>query len=261
MHQIQAPDGHHFYGHAAFSSDGALLFTTENHIESGAGWIGVWDRSLRYQRVDAFRSGGIGPHEILRLASGDLAVANGGIRTHPKTGREKLNLATMRPNLSVFAPDGTLKDQAEVPGALHQNSLRHIAATPDGAVFCGFQWQGDPYDAPPLVAQYQGDGSLHMGAIEDALLFRLDGYIGSVCASETMRLASSPRGGALIAFDEAGHQVNSFRAVDLCGLCPLTAQTCLATDGTGAVHEVTPSTLTRLNQYPLAFDNHLTALT
>ena len=36
------PDGRHFYGHGAFSSDGAILLTTENDIDSGEGKIGIW---------------------------------------------------------------------------------------------------------------------------------------------------------------------------------------------------------------------------
>ena len=52
-------------------------------------------------------SGGIGPHEILRLPGARLlAIANGGIHTRPDTGREKLNLDTMRPNLTLMDEDG-----------------------------------------------------------------------------------------------------------------------------------------------------------
>ena len=82
----------------------------------GAGLIGVWARADAYHRLDEFSSGGIGPHEILRLPSGNLAVANGGIRTHPETGRKKLNLDTMRPNLTVLSPTGGVVDVAAVPG-------------------------------------------------------------------------------------------------------------------------------------------------
>lgn len=135
---LRAPTGRHFYGHSAFSSDGTLLFTPENDIATGQGRIGVWDRGAGYRRLDEFTSAGIGPHEILRLPGGTLAVANGGIRTHPATGRDKLNIDTMRPNLAVFDTDGLLTDFAEVPDAIHLNSLRHIASAPDGTVVCGF---------------------------------------------------------------------------------------------------------------------------
>ena len=41
--RLNCPDGRHFYGHGAFSSDGTTLFTTENDFEAGQGRIGVWD--------------------------------------------------------------------------------------------------------------------------------------------------------------------------------------------------------------------------
>ncbi|MCY4179352.1 MAG: DUF1513 domain-containing protein, partial [Litoreibacter sp.] len=83
---LEAPDGRHFYGHAAFSRDGKYLFTTENAFEKGEGRVGIWDRSAGFERVGEVSSGGIGPHEIIRLPDGAFAIANGGIRTHPATG-------------------------------------------------------------------------------------------------------------------------------------------------------------------------------
>ncbi|APX14089.1 DUF1513 domain-containing protein [Tateyamaria omphalii] len=257
-----SPKGRHFYGHAAFSSDGILLFTPENDIATGAGRIGVWDRSAGYKRVGDVPSGGIGPHEILRLPNGTLAVANGGIRTHPDTGRDKLNLDTMRPNLTILAPDGPHIDTAHVPDHTHQNSLRHIAAGPDGTVICGFQWQGDPFDAPPLVALYKGNGTLLPADMDDAALYGLDGYIGSVSAfGQGHYAASSPRGNMAFTFDQSGQQTGAHKATDVCGLCAAPGGTCLVTDGLGRVHSLADTRLTLLKTHPLAFDNHLVALT
>ncbi|MEL6294713.1 MAG: DUF1513 domain-containing protein [Pseudomonadota bacterium] len=259
---LHAPQGRHFYGHGAFSSDGTLLFTPENNIATGQGWIGVWDRSAGYKRLDSFTSAGIGPHEILRLPNGLLAVANGGIRTHPSTGRDKLNLDTMRPNLVLFDASGQLTDFAELPADLHQNSLRHIAAARDNTVVCGFQWQGDPFDAPPLVALYTGDGTLSQAQMDDTALFGLDGYIGSVSAfGNDHYAASAPRGNTTFVFDAAGAQTGAVRATDVCGLCAAPQDTCVVTDGTGRVHWLRDNTLTQIATHPLAFDNHLVALT
>lgn len=259
--RLEAPAGRHFYGHAAYSGDGRLLFTTENEIETGAGRIGVWDRTLGYVRIDEFTSGGIGPHEILRLPDGRLSVANGGIRTHPSTGREKLNLDTMRPNLAVFDTDGQLQDLAEVPTARHHNSLRHIAAAPDGTVVCGFQWQGDPFDAPPLVGFYAGDGRLRDGEMDEATLRGLDGYIGSVSAlGATGFAAAAPRGGRVMTFDGGGNLTAIHSAPDGCGLAALPGGGCLVTTGFGAVLELTEETLKATGRHPVAFDNHVVAL-
>ncbi|MEP3846855.1 MAG: DUF1513 domain-containing protein [Paracoccaceae bacterium] len=257
---LHAPNGRHFYGHGAFSTDGTLLFAPENDTATGQGVIGIWDRSAGYRRLDEFMSGGIGPHEILRLPNGSFAVANGGIRTHPSTGRDKLNLDTMRPNLALFGTNGTMIDMAEVPSATHQNSLRHISAASDGTLICGFQWQGDPFDAPPLVALYSGNGTLRPAQMNESNLRQLDGYIGSVSAYGTDFAASSPRGGQTLTFDQAGAQTGLLRVTDVCGLCATASKTCLMTDGLGHVHSLSDNRLTRLAHHNLAFDNHLVGL-
>ena len=140
---LAAPDGRHFYGHGAYSSDGALLFTTENDYEVGTGRIGVWDATRGYKRVDDWDSGGIGPHDIKRLPGTDvLVIANGGIDTHPDSGRTKLNIPTMAPKLA-YIKNGAVLEEAALPAALHKNSIRHLAVSRDGMVALGMQWQGE----------------------------------------------------------------------------------------------------------------------
>ncbi|MEM7424347.1 MAG: DUF1513 domain-containing protein, partial [Pseudomonadota bacterium] len=58
---LDAPPERHFYGHGAFSADGARLYTTENAYEIGEGRIGVWAVDDGYRRIGEFASGGIGP--------------------------------------------------------------------------------------------------------------------------------------------------------------------------------------------------------
>lgn len=262
LNTLKAPVGHHFYGHGAFSADGKHLFTTENQFDTGAGRIGVWDRTAGYKRVGEFSSGGVGPHEILKLPSGLLAVANGGIRTHPSTGRKKLNLESMQSNLSVFTVSGVLTDRADVAPDDRLNSLRHIACSPHGTVVCGFQWQGDPYDTPQLVALYQGDGKLRPSQIEDDLLRGLNGYTGSVSAiGRDFFVASSPRGGRLLILDATGRVAHSHQALDVCGIGNTGRAIALVTDGNGHVYRLNNNLFETIAQYPLAFDNHLVALT
>ena len=258
--ELQAPKGRHFYGHGAFDPSGTLLFTTENDIASGQGRIGVWDRSLGYLRIDEFASAGIGPHEILRLPNGDLAVANGGIRTHPDSGREKLNLDMMAPNLTVFDLSGSIRDQAIVPDAIHHNSVRHIASAPDGTVICGMQWQGDPFAAPDLVNFYRGDGELRTTAMDDTLLYRLDGYIGSVAAAaDGSFFASAPRGNLAMVFDADGQIVQTFTSHDVCGICGR-ENGAMITTGDGLIAHFGQSQFAPLQHHGLFFDNHLVAI-
>ena len=106
--------------------------------------IGVWDISAGYARTAEFPSGGVGPHDIKLMPGGKLmAVANGGIETHPDTGRVKLNIPSMRPNLGFVALDGRIQETAELDRSLHKNSIRHLAVGDDGTVAVAMQWQGD----------------------------------------------------------------------------------------------------------------------
>lgn len=258
--RLTAPQGHHFYGHGAFSADGQRLFTTENHIETGQGRIGIWSRRDGYARVGDVSSGGIGPHEMLRLPGRDvLVIANGGILTRPETGREKLNLDTMRPNLTLMTQGGRLIDQAALPDVLHQNSLRHIAAFADGTVACGFQWQGDPFDSPALVGLYQPGVGLELLDSSATATRRLAGYVGSVAALQDGRIAvTSPRGGIVQMFDPALGFLAQNTQADVCGVAA-SGTVGLATDGLGGVHHVGRE-FTRIGQHDLAFDNHLVSI-
>ncbi len=259
-HEIVAPRGHHFYGHGAFSADGARLFTTENHIESGQGRIGIWSRQGGYTRIGETSSGGIGPHELLRIpGTRTLAVANGGILTRPETGREKLNLNEMRPNLTCLSEDGEQIAQWDLPPDLHHNSLRHIAAASDGTIACAFQWQGDIYDAPPLLALCSTDSGLRFASMPDSAMRNMAGYAGSVAVLGDNRIAlSSPVGGVAQIFDSAGRFESEMKQADLCGVAA-TATGGLATDGLGGVHRIADR-LSLLARHDLAFDNHLVAI-
>lgn len=260
LHRLAAPAGHHFYGHGAFSADGTRLFTTENHIASGQGRIGIWSRPDGYTRLGDMRSGGIGPHEILRLpGSTHLAVANGGILTHPDSGRDKLNLGTMRPNLTLMTEAGRMIDRAELPPALHRNSLRHIAADAKGAIACGFQWQGDPFDSPALVGLYQPGAGLQLLHSPAEATRRMAGYVGSVAMVPDGRIAAtSPRGGVVQLFDLQDGFQSQVAQADVCGVAAL-GPTALATDGLGGVHRIANG-MSRLHRHDLAFDNHLVSI-
>lgn len=259
--QLIAPRGRHFYGHATFSADGAYLFTTENAYDTGEGRIGVWDRARRFTRVDEFSSGGIGPHEIILLPSGDLAVANGGIRTHPESGRDKLNLDTMQSNLTILSPDGSVLDQAFLSEEHQLNSLRHIAPLPNGTIGCGCQWQGDIFETPSLFAIYTGAGQLASSQMDEALLRSLRGYIGSVASlARDQFVATSPRGNSAVVMDQIGNVMRTIRSYDVCGVATTSRNQTLMSNGDGAIHELNEKDDFQVAQHDLAFDNHLVGL-
>jgi len=259
---LSAPQGRHFYGHGAFSADGTRLYTTENAYAEARGIVGVWDAANGYARIGEFPSGGVGPHEILRLPGTDtLAVANGGIETHPDSGRAKLNLPFMQPNLTYLSAEGTALESVHPAETARANSIRHLAAASDGTVAMAMQWQGDPADAPALLALHRQGGALRPLAAPAAAHRALQGYAGSVAISgDAAEVAiSSPRGGQVHRFSFAGAFLGALHRADICGLAPHGAGF-LATDGGGGLQAFRQGAPVVLARHPLAWDNHAIAL-
>lgn len=264
--RLDAPKDRHFYGHGAFDRVGARLFTCENAYETGEGVIGVWDVSDGLRRLGEIGSGGIGPHELIVDRTADrLIVANGGVRTHPDSGRAKLNLPEMRPNLAYLdAGTGALLDRIEPPQALRMGSLRHLAQAADGAVAVAAQWQGAPTTPAPLLALHRlGDAELAFLAADDAEQFALRGYAGSVAFSgDGARVGiTSPRGGRLHVFDRQTRRLGRiYEVADVCGLAPA-RDGLFATDGAGGAAFIAASgQKVAAAAHDHAWDNHLVRL-
>jgi len=255
---LNAPMGRHFYGHGAFSLDGRLLFTTENDYEAGRGRIGVWDAQSGYQRIDEWDSGGIGPHDIKRLPDSDtLVVANGGIDTHPDTGRTKLNIATMAPNLS-YIDNGIVVEVATLPSEMHKNSIRHLAVGSEGQVAFGMQWQGDIPVGPLVGTHNRGEQIALMEGPADQVR-QMEGYVGSITWSgmgETVAV-TSPRGGLLQLYQtETSRLVTANVIADVCGVATIN-DGFIVTSGSGAIVLVGADSSTGSVHTDLAWDNHL----
>ena len=222
LHRIDAEPDRHFYGHGAFSPDGRVLFATENDYESGQGVIGLYDAGERYQRLGEYPSHGIGPHELILMPDGKtLAIANGGIRTHPDHGRAKLNIDDMTPSL-VFADiaNGQHLDQAGLPQA--QLSIRHLAMLADDRVAVAMQYEGPKTDQLPLVAIYDGAGLRTLEAPE-AIQRRMRHYGGSVAVDRAGEIiaVSAPRGNLVTFWDgRDGRYLTSADIRDGSGVAP-----------------------------------------
>lgn len=271
LRRCETGAGRHFYGHAVYSGDGKHLFTTENDYASGRGVVAVRDAaSLRLEAE--FDSGGIGPHQLAWLADGrTLAVANGGIRTHPSAPRQKLNLATMRPNLSlVDAASGRLIDQAV--GDHPQASIRHLAATPAGDVVVAMQYEGSPADDVPLVALYRptkGAGALEPLSIPLAEQRSLKQYTASVAvdAATGHAAVTCPRANRVTFWDTGtGRFVAKHRLGD-CGGVAVDAPNgeFVVSSGRGAILRFDTRTFAlardkTVRQPDLKWDNHLAAV-
>ncbi|WP_324752050.1 DUF1513 domain-containing protein [Roseovarius sp. Pro17] len=258
---LQSPHGRHFYGHGAFSADADWLFTTENDFEAGRGRVGVWDVAAGYLRVAEFDSGGIGPHDIKRLPGSDtLVIANGGIDTHPDTGRTKLNIPTMQPNLA-YVEDGDVREVAMLPSALHKNSIRHLALNPAGDVAFGMQWEGDgPVDT--LVGRHRQGNAINLLAASAKDIRAMDGYIGSIAYSNDAGTiaVTSPRGGLLQLYDATRATLReTVDLPDVCGVAP-----CLdgftITSGAGDIRNALAGRVGNRNVTTLMWDNHLVVI-
>lgn len=258
--RLRARTGRHFYGHGTFSKDGDLLFTTENDFSAARGVVGIWDAAQGFRRIGEFASGGTGPHDIRLLPDGrTLAIANGGIETHPDTGRTKLNIATMRPNLSYADLGGTLLETVELGAEFRKNSIRHLAVARDGTVGFAMQWQGDLGARPPLLGLSQRGARPDLLCAPDDQADQMAGYAGSIAISGGADLVAitSPRGGACQVFDRGSRALaDEVRLDDVCGVAPA-HQGFRLTNGLGQIWDLPHQGATLQARHPLQWDNHL----
>jgi hypothetical protein len=258
--RLETPEDRHFYGHGAFTADGALLFTTENAIADGSGRLGIWDAGDGYRRIGEIATGGAGPHEVRLMPDGRrLAVANGGIETDPTSGRAELNLATMRSSLAYLdAGTGALLDLLSLPEPLRLLSIRHIAAGRDGTLATAMQWQGSALEAPPLLAVHRpGAAALQTLAAAPEVQRHTRNYAGSVAVSDDGRRAAitAPRGNLMLICDLDSGAVERVDSADICGVAAADSGFACST---GAGLFLRPGVDPAPVRIPgLAFDNHL----
>ncbi|NVO54254.1 DUF1513 domain-containing protein [Rhodobacteraceae bacterium B1Z28] len=257
--QLEAPAGRHFYGHGAFSTEGERFYATENDYEAGEGVISVWD-GTSFERLGEFSSGGVGPHDMRLMPDGKtLVVANGGIETHPDTGRSKLNLPTMQPNLTYVDLSGTLLEQLELPFALHKDSIRHLAVRGDGLVGFAMQWQGSQTEYPPLLGLHRWGEQPRLLSAPEADQNTLQGYAGSIAFSadgNTIAI-TCPRGNALHRFNANSRAfIDAFALEDVCGL-GAGRDGLVFTTGTGTFGALTGADPAISARSDCQWDNHL----
>ncbi|TGU99417.1 DUF1513 domain-containing protein [Mesorhizobium sp. M00.F.Ca.ET.151.01.1.1] len=250
--------GRHFFGHGVFSPDGALLYATENDFDNAAGVVGVYDARAKFNRIGEFPTYGMGPHELLLLGDGrTIAVANGGIETHPDFGRAELNIATMKPSyVLVDRVTGDLIEKHELPAALHQLSIRHMDADRSGTIWFGCQYRGPGTDRPLLVGRAARGKDLALLDMPQTLLSGFRNYIGSVAANPVAGTVavSSPEGNSLVVIDAgSGGVVSSNTLVEVCGVAPDGAGF-MATTGAGEIIEDSGATR---SEPDYVWDNHM----
>ncbi|NVK18421.1 MAG: DUF1513 domain-containing protein [Methylocystaceae bacterium] len=250
---ITADEGRHFYGHGQFNQDGTLYFTTENAYDEERGMVGVYDVTQGFKRIAEWSSGGIGPHQM-RLYKNRLIIANGGILTHPDTGRATLNMDDMAPNLTyIDITTGQITQQFSLSEDLQHLSIRHIDVDDNGIVYMGLQDQVKNRRDLPLVWKTNGDTLDMMDEpVEGWEIF--NGYIGSVSTNTHGLCVASPRGGCAHIWDQTG--TTYIKQKDVCGVSKNADGSFILTSGEGIVRDLDGQN----QRHALHFDNHCQAV-
>ncbi len=263
VNNIQSQADCHFYGHGAFSKDNQYLYTTENLYDKKRGLIVVRDAQT-FQVLDRFDSGGIGPHELMLMPDGNtLVIANGGIETHPNHPRKKLNIETMQPNLA-YLDISTGKVLSSYAPPDNQLSIRHLAVSPNGAVYAGAQYQGKKSTIQPLVFAHHGEDSLQPFRASQTQWFKMQQYTASLLISNDLLCVSCPRGSRLSFWDTTTlSYVDQQIFSDVSGLANSNGKI-LASSGKGLLKKLDRtqpiSGPTSINRLSLRFDNHMTMI-
>ncbi|WP_421779973.1 DUF1513 domain-containing protein [Kiloniella litopenaei] len=254
------PAGHHFYGHGFFSPDGKLLYTTENDYENERGIIGIYDTTNSFTRVGHYDSYGIGPHEAILLSDGiTIAIANGGIITHPDYPRQKLNLSSMKPQISyIDRRDGKIISQSKLPADFTQLSLRHISAAKDH-IWIGGQFEGDPSSNISLVATHRIGEEITPVSHEKTYL-GMKQYIGSVSANidGSLVATTAPKGNKVAIWNSETRELVKILSHSDAGGVAASGKDFIISDGQGNLWQKDQV----IYQDPeIAWDNHLSAIT
>ncbi|MBT3032391.1 MAG: DUF1513 domain-containing protein [Candidatus Thiodiazotropha sp. (ex Lucina pensylvanica)] len=264
---FQCKHNRHLFGHGCFSADAGLLFSTEADIDSGQGLIAIRDANS-YELLDEIPSHGIGPHELKLLGDGKtLVVANGGILTHPDSGRKKLNLDSMVSNLCyIDTASGSKLSLHRVPET--KASIRHLDVADDDTVAIAMQFQRSAAAHErlvPLAASHRLGGPIRLFKAPEPLLMQMQDYIGSVAINSKRRIAgfTSPKGSVALFWNlDTSSLLGYHRLHDVCGIAVTADERCFAlTSSNGQMRLLDTYSLKEdraLRRHPdVRWDNHL----
>ena len=270
--RFRCTSGKHLHGHGVFSQDGQWLFTSESDIASGRGEICVRDTD-QFKVQQVFASHGIGPHEISLLPDGKtLVVANGGLRTHPDSGRKVLNLDTMDSSLTLLnSENGALIQQHKLANS--KSSIRHLDVGQDGSVAVAIQVQRSamthPHTVPLAAVLSAGASELKPLMAPEPLMIQLKDYMGSVRIHNASQTAAftSPKGDLVLFWHLPSGDFKGFHAFhDVCGLTLSHDQKYfVVSNSAGNIRHLSTDTLeeqkTQRMDFPaMQWDNHMITL-
>lgn len=264
--------GRHLAGHGTYSADGNLVLTPEHDYERAKGVVVVRD-ARNFAIVGEIDTNGIDPHEVAWLPDhGSLLVANGGIMTHPRSFRRKLNIPTMDPSLCVIdAASGERKEQWRLPD--HLLSIRHVSMTSSGITAVGLQYEGDDKNnAPGIVALYRPAESgkqaqFRLLTAPAAEIPKFEGYVASVAISEAHDLiaAACPYGNGVACWSISDERYLGFiPASETYGLSRVADGSILASQRDGTAYGLDETRLRSqflkiASSQPIRWDDHWVA--
>lgn len=251
----------YMHGHGCFSADGKKLFSTESSISSGQGKLAIRD-SKTLELIGEFESYGIGPHEVKLMPDGKtLVIANGGLLTHPDSGRKVLNLDTMRSTLTyIDSRSGELISEHTVPEP--KASIRHLDVAADGTVAIALQVQRKAMDnnaITPLAAIHKPGQDIQILNAPENLTHKLHDYMGSVAINNESRIAAftSPKGDLALFWHLDDLTLQGYHAFhDVCGLAvSQDNKYFILSNSAGKIRQINSRTLQENVDKRLAFQN------
>ncbi|MDK2777037.1 MAG: DUF1513 domain-containing protein [Pseudomonadota bacterium] len=269
VQRFDSAEGHHMHGHGAFTPDGQLMFSTESDYRSGTGKL-VIRETEHYQIVGEYLTHGTGPHQMLLMPDQKtLVVANGGLRTHPDSGRKILNADRMDSSLVyIDAASGELLGQYRL--AESKASIRHLDVADDGTVAVATQVQRPAMSDNHLVnlgaVHKPGQPELVPLTAPQTLMTRFNDYMGSVAINSRERIAgfTSPRGDLAAFWNIDSGELTGYHAFhDVCGLTTtLDQRYFVLSNSYGEIRQINALTMKeeksrRMKFSGMHWDNHL----
>ena len=152
-----------------------------------------------------------------------LVVANGGIRTHPDTGRAKLDLETMSSSLAILdTADGRRVRSASLDARHRRLSIRHLDIDRDARIVIAMQHEGDRRKHVPVIA-FERDARLVPVYAPRGVDRRMRQYAGSVSfdASGHFAAVTHPHDGIVSLWTTRPVRLLSLAELaDTCGVAP-----------------------------------------
>lgn len=269
MHTIAASPNRCFNGHGSYSSDGKLLYATENDAITGDGYLGIYATDAGYRRIGEFASEGVGPHDIcFAPAFGGFVVANGGLKGTDGKDREFANGDTFTSSLALIDVEGRLSAAPIGLGAeFSKLSIRHLTQSATGTLVFACQSIAAADDMGPLVGRLLPSGKVAMLEAPDADLMALKGYVGDVSLDRSGEIvaATSPRGNVVLFWRISdGKYLGKKPLSDVCGVSyTQRSGEFFLTSGQAGLNVGTLKTLKPLADDPRhwTWDNHVHAFT